>query len=254
MYQKQRSEITWLKERDFNTKFFHSIASGRHNKNFIPRISQNDLWIKGNQNLGKIFSNQLGLLYGTSRFTRFLLDWQHLFSYKERIDLTNLDQSFSLEEIKQAMFDLGADKAPCRDGFPIFFFQTNWGLIKDSLISFCEYFFEGSANLDRLNWIHIALIAKSNSPEKTSDFRPISLINSSCKIISKVLANRLGQVIGSLIDDSELVFINGRCIDDNIIAAQEMIFHLQNKSLQAMPAKSILQKSKIQRSYSCKVN
>lgn len=89
------------------------------------------------------------------------------------------------------------------------------------------FFFEDRANLERLNWVNIDLISKSNTPECISDYRPISLINSSCKIISKLLANRPSLIINSLIDDSQLIFIKGRCIADNIIAAQEVIFHLQ---------------------------
>lgn len=76
IYWKQHSRITWLKEGNANTIYFHFVANGRHNKNFIPRICFNGSWIKGNQNqyLGKVFSNQLGLLFGTSRSSRFLLD------------------------------------------------------------------------------------------------------------------------------------------------------------------------------------
>lgn len=74
--------------------------------------------------------------------------------------------------------------------------------MKDDLVNLCANFFEGSANLKCLNWVNLVLIAKTDSPEFVSDFRPISLINSSCKIISKLLANRLSRVINDLVDDS----------------------------------------------------
>lgn len=38
LYRKQRSRVKWLKEGDENTKFFHTVANGRRNRNFIPRI------------------------------------------------------------------------------------------------------------------------------------------------------------------------------------------------------------------------
>lgn len=63
------------------------------------------------------------------------------------------------------------------------------------------------------------------------DFQTISLINSSCKIISKVLTNRLSQVINDLVDNSQSAFIKDRCIFDNIIATQELIFSLQKCKL-----------------------
>lgn len=87
------------------------------------------------------------------------------------------------------------------------------------------------ANLERMNWVNIELIPKMISPKCSNDYRPISLLNSSYKIISKILANRLSRVINSLVDDSQSAFIKGRCIADNIIASQEVIFNLQKMKL-----------------------
>lgn len=43
IYWRQRSWLQWLKEGDDNTKFFHAVANGRKNKNFIPSISKGEL-------------------------------------------------------------------------------------------------------------------------------------------------------------------------------------------------------------------
>ncbi|XP_039138867.1 uncharacterized protein LOC120276209 [Dioscorea cayenensis subsp. rotundata] len=45
----------------------------------------------------------------------------------------------------------------------------------------------------------------------------------------KILASRLSSVISNLVDDSQSGFIKGRCIADNIIGAQEVIFNLQKR-------------------------
>ncbi|XP_039115894.1 uncharacterized protein LOC120251441 [Dioscorea cayenensis subsp. rotundata] len=57
IYWKQRSRITWLREGDSNTKFFHNVANRRRNRNLIPRILQEDHWITGNEHIGRIFTN-----------------------------------------------------------------------------------------------------------------------------------------------------------------------------------------------------
>lgn len=92
--------------------------------------------------------NKDSSIFNTSRTSRFLLDQQHLFSYKERVVLSNLDMPFSLEEIKHIVFDLGADKAPSLDGFPIFFFQKHLDIVKYSLSCLCNDFFKGRVNLE----------------------------------------------------------------------------------------------------------
>ena len=50
-------------------------------------------------------------------------------------------------------------------------------------------------NLESINKSFITLVPKKNSPETVNDFRPISLMNISLKVITKVLAERLQSVI-----------------------------------------------------------
>lgn len=58
------------------------------------------------------------------------------------------------------------------------------------------------------------------------NFHPISLINTTLKIFSKVLAFRLSKVIDSLIDLSQSTFIRGRCILESIVVVEELFFTL----------------------------
>jgi len=62
-----------------------------------------------------------------------------------------------------------------------------------------------------------------DSPQRVADFRPISLVSSVYKILSKVLANRLRMVIGNVVSDSQSAFIKGRQILDGILIANELV-------------------------------
>lgn len=104
-------------------------------------------------------------------------------------------------------------------------------MVKTELCVLCEDFYFERANLERINWACITLIPKVENLESPSDYRPISLINSTLKIISKVLATRLSKVLCSLVDSSQLDFIKGRCIIDNIATAEELIFSLHKRRL-----------------------
>ncbi|KAJ0628056.1 putative RNA-directed DNA polymerase [Helianthus annuus] len=69
----------------------------------------------------------------------------------------------------------------------------------------------------------IALIPKVNDPMTPSEFRPISLIGVVNKIISKVLANRIKEVIKSVISNAQSAFVSDRNIVDGPLVINEIV-------------------------------
>jgi hypothetical protein len=103
----------------------------------------------------------------------------------------DLTKSYSDDEIKAALFQMGATKAPGPDGFPALFYQTHWELLKDSVCSAVRGFLAGEDIPGGFCDSVVVLIPKINNPEHLKKFRPISLCNVLYKIASKVIANCL---------------------------------------------------------------
>jgi retron-type reverse transcriptase len=69
-------------------------------------------------------------------------------------------------------------------------------------------------NIQSINGSHIVLIPKKDSHQIVNDYRPISLLNSSLKLLTKIIANILQKVILSIVHTNQYGFIKGRSIQD----------------------------------------
>jgi hypothetical protein len=90
-------------------------------------------------------------------------------------------------------------------------------------MSFIAEFHRNGKLSEGINSTFIALIPKIDCPQRLNDFRPISLVGSLYKILAKVLANRLRLVIGSVISESQTVFVKDRQILDGVLIANEVV-------------------------------
>jgi hypothetical protein len=70
-------------------------------------------------------------------------------------------------------------------------------------------------------------VPKINSPESVNDFRPISLLNSRIKVVTKILVDRLQTVILQLLHENQYGFIKSKTIQDCIAWCFEYIHQCQ---------------------------
>ena len=134
-----------------------------------------------------------------------------------------LSSDFIEDEIKVALFQMGPTKAPGPDGMNALFYQKFWHIVGDTFVSAALDFLNFGQMLPAMNHTYIVLIPKVKNPVKMSDFRPISLCNVMYKIIAKVLANRLKQILPHIIAPTQSAFVPGRLITDNVLVAYEAL-------------------------------
>ena len=118
---------------------------------------------------------------------------------------------------------MGPTKAPGPNGMNALFYHKFWHVMGDTIVLAVLDFLKNGNMLPEINHTNIVLIPKIRNPMKVSDLRPISLCNAIYKIISKVLANRLKQVLPQIISPTQSAFVPGRLITDNVLVTFETL-------------------------------
>jgi hypothetical protein len=126
------------------------------------------------------------------------------------VQVGNLSKPFSLAEVNQAVWDYDSFKSPGPDGINLGFIKDFWDLVHEDFMRFFVEFHRNGKLTKGLNSTFIALIPKLDSPQGLNDFRPISLVGCLYKVLAKVLANRLREVVGSVVSKSQTAFVKGK--------------------------------------------
>jgi hypothetical protein len=232
----QRSRVDGLREGDRNTRFFHSKAIWRARKNRIKKLKDEEGAYQTDQGtMGRLATKYFRELF-TADETIDPEPVLRLFEGKVTEEMNEkLCADFTEKEIGDALFQISPLKAPGPDGFPARFFQRNWGVLKEEIISAVKEFFKSGVMPEGINETAIVLIPKVDEPEMISQFRPIRLCNVIYKVLSKCLVNRLRPLLDDIISEAQRAFVPGRLITDNALLAFECMHYIQQEQ---NPAKS----------------
>lgn len=192
------SRISWLNAGDQNTAFFHKMPSMRAQSNCIAKLKKDGEWIRGRANMTTMIEDYYQSLYKEEFWSRPHLeglDYRRI-SEEQR---DNLERSFTTDEVKEALNNLIDDKALGPDGFPIKFFKMFWEMLESEVIKTLEEFYQNSSLCRSLNASFLVLVPKTKGALELKEFRPLSLLGSFYKILTKVLPRRMELVMKILI-------------------------------------------------------
>ncbi|VFQ76365.1 unnamed protein product [Cuscuta campestris] len=214
-----------------NTKLFQAYDKGKRKKLTIYHIIGSNG--KGYYNLEDIKNEAVSYFVNTFKKTHlpsvdpFLPLIPLVFSPQDNSLFSTLP---TLEEVKQAVWELDDNSAGGSDGFNGKFFKTTWDIIKHDVLNTSQEFFLGVPIPKAYGSTLLTLIPKTENPGKFDDFRPISLSTFMSKINTKLLASRLSTLLPKLLSPEQAAFQKGKSIDDHVLMAEEAI-HLIDKKV-----------------------
>ncbi|GJZ96108.1 RNA-directed DNA polymerase, eukaryota [Tanacetum coccineum] len=229
----QKAKVKWSIEGDENSKYFHGIINKQRNNLAIRGIIVDGNWIEDPKVVKNEFLTHFEDRFNTPCDSHFSLDME--FPNKLNAErMTELEQPFTKEEIKGAVWDCGLNKSPGPDGFTFGFYRRYWSVLEADVVDAVSHFFDNGYCPKGGNSSFITLIPKSQGAKQVKDFRPISLIGSLYKIITKILANHLAIVMGNLVNEVQSAFIANRQILDGPFILNEIIRWCKAKKKQTM--------------------
>ncbi|GJW76620.1 RNA-directed DNA polymerase, eukaryota [Tanacetum coccineum] len=228
----QKAKVKWSVEGDENVRFFHGMINKKRSQQNIRGIMVDGQWIEEPGRVKNQFLQHFRDRFAAPDDDRIHIDmpYPRSLSNDQREDLECM---VTMEEVKKAVWDCGIDKSPGPDGFSFGFYRHFWSIIDKEVFEAVKYFFIHSEIPKGCNSVFIALIPKIADANMVKDFRPISLIGSIYKIVTKILANRIVGVLGVLVDEVQSAFIAERQILDGPFILNEVMQWCKTKRKQA---------------------
>ncbi|PNX97198.1 cysteine-rich receptor-like protein kinase, partial [Trifolium pratense] len=219
---KQKSRMRWVIDGDANSRYFHASIKGRRRKNQLVSIKKGDEWLQGVD----CIKNEVKLHF-EQNFIEEWLDRPFLsgieFNKLNDDDNAILLKPFGEEEVREVIWNCDGNKSPGPDGFNLNFFKDCWSMVKSDILDFLNEFHHSAILPKAITASFLALIPKKDHPQELCDYRPICLIGSLYKILSKILAARLKCVLGKLISGCQSAFLPSRQIMDGVVVINEII-------------------------------
>jgi len=233
-----RSKIRWTEDGEKNSSYFLNLEKRNYMNKHISQLIINN----------KLTTNPEEILHEEKKFYKNLynehvtnneqyIHIQNIFLNKRMPTLTEDEKStceITVDESKcaEALKYLKNGKTPGIDGLPPEFYKFFWPDIKHLVTNSLEYGFKKGVLSSNQKLGVITLIPKKDKDRNLlKNWRPLSLLTTDYKIITKILALHITKVLPSIINEDQSAYIKGRYIGENIRTIADIIEYCKRKNL-----------------------
>lgn len=222
-----RSKAFWATESDKCSKYFFQLEKHKQESNCIKELfNDNDELVSNVDDILDVQFNFYSKLYSSVEIEENVMH-----DFLENVPITVseddkilCDEDISMDEIEIALKSMAKNKSPGSDGLTVEFYCKFYDVLKDILFRLFSEVEQKSILSRSMRSGIISLIYKKKGDRKfLKNYRPISLLQVDYKILARVMANRLKNVLCRIVSSSQTCCIMGRNILDTIASVRDVI-------------------------------
>ncbi|KAK3560393.1 hypothetical protein QTP86_008483 [Hemibagrus guttatus] len=138
-------------------------------------------------------------------------------------DNAALEGPLVLEELQVALNTMPGGKAPGIDGLPVEFYKFFWKELGEDLLEVLEESCRERCLPLSSQRAVITLLPKKGDLQDIKNWRPVSLLCTDYKVMSKALANRLRDIMDSVIQTDQTYCVPNRSIIDSVSLIRDIL-------------------------------
>ena len=223
---KIQTKARFLEEVERSTRYFYSLEKSRQAKQTIRILTKDNL---------DTVSELQDLLKETHNFCKVLFTAEpcdeHARNQFLNSDIPRLPDNarescediITEEELSNAVKAMENNKSPGFDGLTTNFYKHFWPILGAERTRVFNYSFNNGFLTVSQPWGIITFLFKKGDRTQLKTWRPVTLLNTDYKILTKALANRLQQVLPLIVSSDQTASIKERTKNDNTRLLNDVI-------------------------------
>ena len=232
-----RSKIKWQMQGEKSTKYFLGLERVKYSNKTMRELITEDNKITRDQKVILMEQHKYyKKLYSSNPRIAFMLqnDSNYHLSDDQKQDV---DREFTYSDLVKALKTMTGERTPGVDGLTSQFYKFFFARIGKCLwdaICYCRRLEDPKLFRSARRGVITLLPKKGKNVKYVKNFRPISLLTVDCKMITKMIAMRINEVIDSIIGPQQTGYVPGRYIGVNLRKLIDIMLYLEREEIPAL--------------------
>jgi len=138
-----------------------------------------------------------------------------------------LEEPITIDELSHAVKQGKSNKAPGRDGICLEFYKKTWETTKQELLEIMNDMYREGQITDQQKHGIIVCVPKHTAPTSPKDYRPLTLLNTDYKLLTRIIANRLRPCLTDILHPAQHCGIPGTTVFEALATIRDAVAYAE---------------------------